>query len=67
MSCFACENKNGGHFTRFKSKNLAKLIIANNMARTARRQLCYLENICGAEPKRALSKVNLASMEVSMF
>ena len=21
MSCFGCENKNGGHFTRFKSKN----------------------------------------------
>ena len=21
LSCFGCENKNGGHFTRFKSKN----------------------------------------------
>ena len=31
--------------------------------------ICYLENICGvAQPyKRALSKVNLTSMEISMF
>ena len=30
--------------------------------------MCYLENICGAEqPKRAISKMNLTSMEVSMF
>ena len=42
------------------------------MARTARRQLegrhLLLENICGAEnPKRALSKMNLKTMEKSLF
>ena len=47
------------------------------MARTARRQLegrhlvhlLFGENICGAvnNPKRALSKMNLTLMEVSMF
>ena len=32
LSCFGCENKNGGHLTRFKKGDI-----------------CYLENICGAE------------------
>ena len=39
LSCFGCENKNGGRFTRFKSKTELGKIIAKNMAITARRQL----------------------------
>ena len=52
MSCIGCENKNGGHFTRFKSKNQAKEQLKTwqeQQEDNSRGDICYLENICGAE------------------
>ena len=51
LSCFACENKSGGHFTRFKSKNTAGTRRNNSKKQqedNLESDICYLENICGA-------------------
>ena len=69
MSCFGCENKSGGHFTRFKSENLGE-IIAKNMAKnnkkTSRRAKSAIWRIFAElnNSKSALSKMNLTSMNV---
>ena len=52
LSCFGCENKNGGHFTRSKSKNYAKYKLKTwqeQQEDNSKGDICYLENICGAE------------------
>ena len=71
--------KNGGHFTRFKSIKELQLelgeIITKNMAKTATRQpggphlLFHIWRVFVEldKPKRALLKMNLTSMPVSMF
>ena len=58
--------RTGGNYRKKHGKK------SKNTTRRATAIRSYLENICGAEiqlnnPKRALSKVNLTSMEVSMF
>ena len=69
MSCFGCENKSGGHFTRFKSENLGE-IIAKNMAKsnkkTSRRATSAIWRIFAElkNSKSAQSKRNLTSMNV---
>ena len=69
MSCFGCENKSGGHFTRFKSENLGE-ITAKNMAKnnkkTSRRATSAVWKIFAElnNSKSALSKMNLTSMNV---
>ena len=49
------KTKNGGHFTRFKSKNQAKLLRKTQQEeqeQNSKGGICYLENICGAEPPK---------------
>ena len=69
--------QNGGTFHLFHEEKIGELL-AKNTARRVKRELgwtddiCYLENICKTEQpfisdKHALSKMNLTSMEVSMF
>ena len=65
--------KNGGHFTRFKSKNSVGEKITKkhgkNSKKTTRRVTSAIWRIFVEldKPKRTLSKINLTSMEVSMF
>ena len=69
MSCFCCENKSGGHFTRFKSEKLGE-IIAKNMAKnnkkTSQRATSAIWRILAElnNSKSALPKMNLTSMNV---
>ena len=65
MSCFGCENKSGGHFTRFKSENLAKNVAKNNK-KTSRRVTSAIWRIFAElnNSKSALSKMNFTSMNV---
>ena len=78
MSCFGSEYKMNEHFTRFTRKKKSKLF-AKNVAKTARRQLNGRHKILQIftkvnnplspklADKHALSKMNLTSMEVSLF
>ena len=65
--------KNGGHFTRFKSKNsvgekITKKHGKNSKKTTRRVTSAILREIAKLNnPKRVLSKMNLISMEVSML
>ena len=46
------KTKNGGHFTRFKSKHQAKLQLKTwqeQQEQNSKGDFCYLENICGVE------------------
>ena len=69
MSCFGCENKRGGHFTRSKSENLVE-IIAKNMAKnnkkSSRKATSAIWRIFAElnNSKSALSKMNFTSMNV---
>ena len=69
MSCFGCENKSGGHFTRFKSETLGE-IIAKNMAKdnkkTSRRATSAIWRIFAElnNSKSTISKMNFTSINV---
>ena len=52
MSCFGCENKNGGHFFRSKTEELGEIIVKTwqeQQEDNSKGDICYLENICRAE------------------
>ena len=57
----------------FHEEKIGELLAKNTATRVKRElDICYLENICKTEQpfisdKHALSKMNLTSMEVSMF
>ena len=75
MSCFVSESKNGGTFHSFHQEEIGEI---GQIARTVRRQLEGRRLLFGEyelnDPlspkladKRTLSKMNLTSMEVSLF
>ena len=73
FSCFGWPLKMADHFTHFKSK---LKIYQEHQEDNSTDGICYLKNICRTEKpfisynlanKLALSKMNLTSMEVSMF
>ena len=49
LNCFDCEKKNGGHFTRFKSKKLWLKTLQEQQEHNSKGHIYYLENICGTE------------------